>query len=204
MRDRTVFVDKDGTLVVDVPFNVDPGLIRLAPGSRKGLELLRDAGCRFFVFSNQPGVARGYFSESELGPVEERIRELLLDMGIRLEGFYYCPHHPDGVVEGYSFECRCRKPAPGMLLRAAAEHGIDLASSWLLGDLLHDVEAGRRAGMTTVLVDNGNETEWVMTAERMPHYVVRRIDDAARIILAVERWRSHERAPRGREGRWAV
>lgn len=203
-KDRTVFLDKDGTLIVDVPFNVDPGLIGLAPRSRDGLRLLKDAGYRFFVISNQSGVARGYYSESQLGPVEERMRELLLDIGIRLDGFYYCPHHPEGVMEGYSFDCRCRKPEPGMLLRAAAEHGLDLSSSWLLGDILHDVEAGRKAGMTTVLVDNGDETEWVMGPGRMPHYVVRSIDDAAGIILSVERWREREPAARGREGRWAV
>ncbi len=204
MTDKTIFLDKDGTLIVDVPFNVDPDLIRLAPGSRAGLELLRDEGFRFFVISNQSGVARGYFSESRLGPVEERIREILLDLDIRLHGFYCCPHHPHGVVEAYSFECNCRKPAPGMLLRAAREHDVDLESSWLLGDILNDVEAGRKVGMNTILVDSGNETEWVMGSGRTPQYVVRSIDEAARIVLAVERWRGRPTAGRGQEGRWAV
>jgi histidinol-phosphate phosphatase family protein len=182
--DRAVFLDKDGTLVVDVPHNVDPSLIRLASGARAGLTLLRDAGFRLFVVSNQSGVALGLFPESALKPVESRIRELLADFGVRLDGFLYCPHHPSGRVAPYARACHCRKPAPGMIWKAACDRGLSPWRSWLVGDILDDVEAGRRAGCRTVLIDNGNETEWVLTPGRHPHHIARDLAAAARIIVA--------------------
>ena len=177
-----VFLDKDGTLVEDVPYNVDPGRIRLAPGAAEGLRLLHRAGYRLFVVSNQSGVARGYFPERALTAVAERLRHLLAGCAVPLAGFYYCPHHPAGAVEEHAVVCACRKPAPGLLLRAAREHGVDLARSWLVGDILDDVEAGRRAGCRTILVDNGHETEWVLRPERVPHRIASDLLDAARLI----------------------
>ena len=186
-RRRAVFLDKDGTLVEDVPYNVDPGLIRMTPGVAEGLARLRDEGFALFVVSNQSGVARGYFPESALGPVEQELRRLLAESGVPMDGFYYCPHHPDGVVEGYAMPCDCRKPQPGMILRAAREHGLDLGRSWFVGDILDDVEAGRAAGCRTVLIDNGNETEWVLTPARRPDFVVTDLREAARRIIDADR-----------------
>jgi histidinol-phosphate phosphatase family protein len=181
---RAVFLDKDGTLIDDVPYNVDPGRIRLAPGAEEGLPLLHGAGYRLIVVSNQSGVAHGYFDERALVAVEARVRELIRPLGVSLAGFYYCPHHPAGRVAPFARDCDCRKPAPGMLRRAAREHGVALSRSWVVGDILNDVEAGRRAGCRTVLVDNGNETEWVLTPSRTPHGRARDLADAARLILA--------------------
>lgn len=181
--DRAVFIDKDGTLVVDLPFNADPALIELAPGASEGLRLLASAGYRLLVVSNQSGIARGYFGEEHLPAIEERLRELASAEGAELEAFYWCPHHPDGAEERYAVHCGCRKPEPGMLLRAAAERGIDLGESWVVGDILDDVGAGRRAGCRTVLVDNGGETEWVTAPWRVPHHVVGDLAEAARCIL---------------------
>ncbi len=182
---RAVFLDKDGTLVEDVPYNVDPERIRLMPGAAEGLFLLHTAGYELVVVSNQSGVARGMFGEEALGPVEERLRALLREVEVPLAGFYYCPHHPEGSVRSYAVECDCRKPRPGMILRAARDLGIDLERSWFVGDILNDVEAGRRAGCETILIDNGNETEWVLTRERMPHHVAGDLAEAAFIITAV-------------------
>src|SRR5690606_33138430 len=114
-----VFIDKDGTLIEDVPFNVDPAQVRLAPGVVEGLVLLAQSGFRLFVVSNQPGVARGYFTLDALGAVETRIAELLRPVGVELDGWYYCPHLP-----GMPDACDCRKPQPGLLYQAAAEHRI--------------------------------------------------------------------------------
>src|SRR5690349_10719996 len=139
---QAVFLDKDGTLIEDVPFNVDPDLIRLSPHAGAALRLLQQAGHGLFVVSNQSGVARGLFAEEALLAVERRLRALLLDEGVRLDGFYYCPHHPDGSVRRYATRCMCRKPMPGMLRNAAREHGIALEESWMIGDILDDVEAG--------------------------------------------------------------
>src|SRR5579875_2452690 len=142
---RAVFLDKDGTIIENVPYNVDPALIRLAPGAEEGLERLHRAGYLLFVVSNQSGVARGYFPESALEGVAARLEELLAAFGVPLSGFAYCPHHPEALVEGYAVTCDCRKPEPGLILRMAAEHGIDLARSWMIGDILDDIQAGRAA-----------------------------------------------------------
>ena len=179
---KAVFLDKDGTLVENVPYNVDPSRMRLARGA-EGLPMLHRAGYRLIVVSNQSGVARGYFAEDALRPVERRLAELLHEAGVPLAGFYYCPHHPKGVVPAYALACACRKPAPGLIAQAAREHRIDLSRSWLVGDILDDVEAGRRAGCRTVLIDNGNETEWLLSAPRRPHHLAPDLAAAARLIL---------------------
>jgi histidinol-phosphate phosphatase family protein len=179
-----VFLDKDGTLIEDIPYNVDPGLIRLAPGAAEGLAALHEAGHPIVVVSNQSGVARGRFPEAALAEVERSLRRLLAAFGVPLAGFYYCPHHPEGCVREYAVRCPCRKPAPGMLRRAAADLGLDLEHSWMVGDILDDVEAGRQAGCRTVLIDNGNETQWRGGRRRRPHHVAADLAEAARLILA--------------------
>ncbi|MBX6313276.1 MAG: HAD family hydrolase, partial [Isosphaeraceae bacterium] len=186
MTRRAVFLDKDGTLIEDVPYNVDPDLIRLAPGAAEGLTRLWAAGYRLVVISNQAGVARGLFPEEALAAVEKRLRDLMAGLGVPLAGFYYCPHHPEGTVVGYAVACDCRKPAPGLILRAAREQGIDLTRSWFIGDILHDIEAGRRAGCRTILIDNGHETEWVLSPLRRPHRVAADLAEAARIITTTD------------------
>ena len=85
---------------------------------------------------------------------------------------YYCPHYPDGKIQKYKIECDCRKPKPGLILQAAREHDIDLSNSWMIGDILNDVEAGNRAGCKTILLDNGNETEWIWNEIRTPAFIV--------------------------------
>ena len=183
-RRRAVFLDKDGTLIEDVPFNVDPGRIRLAPGAERALPLLRDAGFRLIVISNQSGVARGMFEESALEAVRDRLFELSAEAGAPLDGFYYCPHHPEGTVARYAWSCDCRKPAPGLIRKAAEAHAIDLVASWFVGDILDDVEAGRRAGCRTVLIDAGGETEWRGSPRRRPDWTAGRLDEAAAFIAA--------------------
>lgn len=184
MSSRAVFLDKDGTLIPDLPYNVDPRRIQLAPGAELGLPLLHAAGYRLIVITNQSGIARGYFPETALAPVEARLRQLLLEIDIPLTGFYYCPHHPEGIVAEYTVPCDCRKPAPGLLIRAAQDHDIVLEASWLVGDILHDVEAGCRAGCRTVLIDNGNETEW--QSPESPHAIVADLAEAGLVITTEE------------------
>jgi histidinol-phosphate phosphatase family protein len=184
MTRNAVFLDKDGTLVKDVPYNVDPRRIELvaeAPAALRALEAMRYA---LIVVTNQPGAALGYFPVSALAGVERRLAELLAECGVKLSGFYCCPHHPRAGQPEYGPACGCRKPAPGLLLQAAAEQGIALASSWCVGDILDDVEAGRRAGCRTVLVDRGGETEWRRSPSREPDYVVSDLLEAADRIAA--------------------
>jgi histidinol-phosphate phosphatase family protein len=198
MGGPVVFLDKDGTLVEDVPYNADPARVALAPGAADGLSALAAAGFRLAVVSNQSGVARGYFPESALAGVEARLRELLGDIGVSLAGFFYCPHHPKGIVAEYAVACDCRKPAPGLILAAARRLGADPRDCWMVGDILDDVEAGRRAGCRTVLLDTGNETEWKAGPYRDPHFRVRDLAEAARAIVANRR-RAPGGSPRVRE-----
>jgi len=182
-----VFLDKDGTLVRNVPYNVDPRRIELESTAAEGLAQLAEAGLALVVVSNQSGVARGFFEEKALDAVEQRIRQLLEALDIELAGFYYCPHHPEGSVAQYRVRCNCRKPAPGMLLSAAQDLGLDLSRSWLIGDILDDIEAGRAAGCRAVLIDAGHETEWVSGPRRTPHYIAANLADAARFIVEATR-----------------
>ncbi|MGF1479677.1 MAG: D-glycero-alpha-D-manno-heptose-1,7-bisphosphate 7-phosphatase [Cyanophyceae cyanobacterium] len=184
---RAVFLDKDGTLVKDVPYNVDPSKICLGAGAMEAVRSLSSAGYQLIVITNQSGVARGYFPEAALTAVRQRLHELLVDAGASLSGFYYCPHHPDGSVANYAVNCHCRKPQPGLIQQAADEHQLELSQSWFIGDILNDVEAGRLAGCRTVLLDNGNETEWVLSRQRLPHHVVANLAEAARVIIGLDR-----------------
>lgn len=179
-----VFLDKDGTVLADEPYNVDPARMAYAPMALAGLSRLGAAGLPLVVISNQSGVARGMFAATALEAVHLKLASMFMAAGARLDGFYWCPHHPDGVVEGYAVECDCRKPKPGLILRAAQELGLDTGASWFIGDILDDIEAGNRAGCRSILLDVGNETEWREGPERLPHSRAPDLDAAARIVLA--------------------
>lgn len=183
---RAVFLDKDGTLVEDVPYSCDVNLIRLMRGVPAGLRRLEAAGYALIIVSNQSGLAHGMFNLEALTSVEFKLRSLLAEVHVRLNGFYYCPHHPDGRISAYTVICDCRKPSPGLLVRAASDRAINLNQSWMVGDILHDVEAGRRAGCRTILLDNGHETEWRLGTYRWPDYFATDLNMAADIILAVD------------------
>lgn len=173
---KAVFLDKDGTLIVDVPYNVNPELIEFTPGAAVAVQKLHTAGYKLIIISNQSGVAHGYFPETALPAVEQRISQMLNELGVPLSGFYYCPHHPAN-------DCPCRKPAPGLILQAANDLLVDLTESWMVGDILNDSEAGKRAGCRTILLDNGHETEWLLNEFRQPDYYAPTLDKAAEIIL---------------------
>jgi D-glycero-D-manno-heptose 1,7-bisphosphate phosphatase len=186
-RRPAVFLDKDGTLVVDVPYNVDPERVRLTTHAIEGLQLLQECGYALFIVTNQAGMAKGFFSHKDWQAMQAYLSRLLASHGICISGFRVCPHHPQGTVAGLAIPCACRKPLPGMLLQAASEHGIDLQHSWMIGDILHDIEAGKRAGCRTVLIENGNETEWQINANRIPELVASDLLEAAHAILASDR-----------------
>ena len=232
---KAIFLDQDGTLVNNISFNAEPRGIRLVSDAGPALRLLASLDYHLFVVANHSGIAHGCFDEEAMGPVSDRLSDLLLREQLALEGFYYCPHHPLGTVsdyeripvdggklmamhgEGeqgarrphgepcndeqrsarlpgapgatsiywdtlYAFACACRKPSPGMLLRAAHEHDINLRAPWMIGDVLHDIEAGNRAGCRTLLIDNGNETEWRMGPRRLPTRIAPDLYSAALLI----------------------
>jgi histidinol-phosphate phosphatase family protein len=181
---KAVFLDKDGTLVDDVPNNVEPERIVLCRGAGPALRLLARLGYRLFVVTNQPGIAFGHFAAAAMEVVSGRLRDLLLREQLALDGFYFCPHHPEGTVAPWATACHCRKPLPGLLLKAALDYGIDLRASWMVGDILHDVEAGNRAGCRTILIDNGNETEWRLGPRRVPTRMAPDLYTAAVLIAS--------------------
>jgi D-glycero-D-manno-heptose 1,7-bisphosphate phosphatase len=182
---KAIFLDKDGTLIPDVPYNVNPDLIILNNGVIEGLKLLKDNGYILAVISNQAGVARGYFKYNELEKVKEKLNLLLKKQGIEIDAYYFCPHHPLGKVAEYSVACDCRKPEPGMILKAAKDLQIDTKKSWMIGDILNDVEAGNRAGCKTILLDIGNETEWSESPFRTPTFIAPDFLHAAGLICNV-------------------
>jgi D-glycero-D-manno-heptose 1,7-bisphosphate phosphatase len=180
-----IFLDKDGTLIEDLPYNVDPRRIRLAPGARDGIRLLAAAGHRFVIVTNQSGVARGYFSETDLDEVRDHLAWLVEALGGSLDGFYVCPHLPEGINE-YAVECDCRKPLPGLIHRAADELGIDIESSWFIGDTWMDAAAGRAAGCRTIMVGPDARTADELPDDRRPDAAVRDLLGAARVILEAD------------------
>ena len=177
-----IFLDKDGTVLEDVPYNVDARAMRFATGAAEGLAILARLGMPLIVVSNQPGIAHGYFDFLSLRRMRRRLHQMFEEVGAELTAFYFCPHHPRGCVAAYTRHCECRKPQPGMLRRAAQRHYLNLDASWMIGDILNDVEAGRRAGCHTVLVDNGNETEWQLSPWREPLHTVADLKEAATIV----------------------
>lgn len=175
---KAVFLDKDGTLIRDEPYNVDPAKVVFEDHVFEGLRTLQGDGYRLVIISNQPGISMGLFSQTELDALIHFFDDQFAQNGLVLSGFYYCPHLPATA----DVACECRKPEPGMLIRAAQELHIDLAHSWMIGDILNDVEAGNRAGCHTVLIDNGNETEWETGPYREPDYTTRYFLDATDYI----------------------
>lgn len=183
---KAVFLDKDGTLIINVPYNVDRNKVKLYPETGEALQAIKRAGFLLIMVSNQAGVAKGMFKAKSLDEVSEALNEKLKPYSVQLDGIYYCPHHPDGSVKKYSKDCTCRKPKAGMLLKAAKEFNIDLSQSWMIGDILNDVQAGNLAGCRTILIDNGNETEWILNEERRPDYTVKNLAEAKNFILFAE------------------
>lgn len=184
---RAVFIDRDGTLNVEVNYLHRIEDLVLVPGAAVAIRALNQAGYQTIVVTNQAGIARGYYDEGALHHLHAHLAEVLAAADARLDAIYFCPHHPD-----FSGPCACRKPAPGMLLRAAAERQLDLDQSWLIGDTAGDLGAGQAAGCRTVLVRTGygRETEatlGVAETDGRPDAVVEDIGAAARFILAQER-----------------
>jgi len=140
---KAVFLDRDGTLMVDKGYLDDPDEVELLPTVPEALRLLADNGFRMFVVTNQSGVGRGYFTEKQMHLVHWRLRMLLREENVELGKIYYCPHVPED-------NCECRKPKPGLLRKAAEERDVDLKRSYVVGDKRSDWIAGRQAGVHPV------------------------------------------------------
>jgi D-glycero-D-manno-heptose 1,7-bisphosphate phosphatase len=190
MSARAVFLDRDGTLVQPRHYPSDARDLALCDDVGPELHHLQRAGFRLVVITNQSGIARGYFSEADVQIMHQHLRSELARFGVTLDAIYHCPHHVNGVIPELAISCPCRKPQPGMLLRAADDLGLALAQSWLVGDTLDDVEAGKRAGCRTILVDLATQPTPIEPTRR-PDFVARSTSHALRIVRAVEHLGPH-------------
>jgi histidinol-phosphate phosphatase family protein len=142
---KAIFVDRDGTLNVNIDYLSDPDKYQLYPGVAEGLKALRDAGFIIVVITNQSGIGRGIFDHPTLARIHERMKQELARGGASVDGIYYCPHHPDE-------NCACRKPGTVLFKKAIEEHGIDPKRSYVIGDMYIDIAAGKRIGARTAFV----------------------------------------------------
>jgi D-glycero-D-manno-heptose 1,7-bisphosphate phosphatase len=155
MTRHAVFLDRDGTIIEDVGFLRDLSQIDVLPWAADAIRALNDAGFLVVVITNQSGVGRGYFGEAHVRATHAALDAMLQASGARIDGYYFCPHHPASTDARYGIACDCRKPAPGLLRRAAADLDIDLSRSWMVGDWWRDVQAGTGAGTRTLLIRTG-------------------------------------------------
>jgi D-glycero-D-manno-heptose 1,7-bisphosphate phosphatase len=154
-RWAAVFLDRDGTINEEIGYIDRLENLRLIPGAAEAIRLINASGMKTVVVTNQSGVARGIITESFVAETHARLGEMLRVEEASLDGIYFCPHHPTEGRGNYLQECECRKPSPGLLLRAAAELHLDPARSYMVGDTLKDIEAGARAGAQGILVRTG-------------------------------------------------
>jgi len=153
---KAVFLDRDGTINYDrVGYVYRPDDLEFILGAIEGMRSLHDAGYRLVIASNQSGIAKGLYTESDYALFMRRMVSELAGSGVPISGVYCCPHHPEGSVEFYRRICRCRKPGTALLERASRDLGIGISSSWLVGDKWSDIKAGHDFGCRTVLVHTG-------------------------------------------------
>jgi D,D-heptose 1,7-bisphosphate phosphatase len=187
MSNKAIFLDRDDTLIEDPGFINHPDQVKLLDGVDKSLIEFRTMGYKLIVVSNQSGVARGIVSEEALDEIHNRLKQLLAEKGTPLDRIYYCPYHPDGVIEKYRKESDWRKPKPGMLLTAADEMDIDLDQSWMIGNSIRDIEAGLKAGCKTILINHPSHHDQHKLGEPNPDYRAVNLKEAVNIIKKLHR-----------------
>ncbi len=181
-----VFLDRDGTINIEVDFVRTPDQLQLIPGAAKAIRQLNDHGLATCIISNQSGIARGFLSEDDLVLIHDRLRQELAKEGARIDAIYYCPHHPTTGIAPYVRDCECRKPGTAMLQWGEKEFHLNLARSFVVGDRLGDIGAGKAVGATTVLVRTGYGEQAVLDAVTdgvNPDFIATDIVEAVQYIL---------------------
>lgn len=183
---KALFLDRDGTLLVEKGYVTTVEDVEPLPGVAEALAAASAAGWKLIVATNQACVAKGLITEEELGAIHQRMVAMLGAEGAFLDGVYWCPHHPEGSVPEFSVECSCRKPRGGLLEQAAAEHGLELSACAMVGDTLRDLEAARAVGARAILVLTGKGE----ATEKEAHgadFVARTLAEAVAFLLAGDR-----------------
>ena len=170
-----IFLDRDGTIIVDKHYLSDYRQVELLPGAVEGLVRLKDLGFKFIVVTNQSGLARGYFSEEDLLKIHARMLELLHDKEISIEEILYCPHHPDD-------KCLCRKPGTKLVEDIAGRYNFDYKKCFVIGDRENDIAMGLQLGTKTFLINNNEEKTAEIIRRAKPDFIVKDILGAALII----------------------
>ncbi len=184
--DKVVFLDRDGTINEEVNYLYRPEDFRFLPGVPQALKMLTDAGFKLIVVTNQAGVARGYYTEEDVKILHEYVNRLLKSYGTGIHSFYHCPHHPEYGLGQYKTDCPCRKPGIGLFLQAEADTPVDKAHSYMIGDKLLDIQAGRSYGVPSILVGTGYGAEYRQQVEKYD-YFAENLTGAARWILQREK-----------------
>ncbi|HJO93299.1 MAG TPA: HAD family hydrolase [Victivallales bacterium] len=183
-KNKACFLDRDGVLIEEVNYLSYPSQILIFENSYKALKLLRDNDYKIIVITNQAGVARGYFKETDITVIHKEIDRFLSLKKLSIDKYYYCPHHPEGTVPEYSFECACRKPAPGLIFQAVKDFDIDLGESFLIGDKMSDINSAKNAGCFSILVKTGHGLEHTENAQNNNIPIKENILDAVQFYLS--------------------
>jgi D-glycero-D-manno-heptose 1,7-bisphosphate phosphatase len=185
MTNRAIFLDRDGTLNEEDGYISSPERFRLYSFAAEAVRLINQSGWKAIVLTNQSGVARGYFTETTLIEIHERMEESLRSQGARVDAIYYCAHHPDYGSPPYRLDCDCRKPKPGLAERAARDFNLDLNRCYAVGDRYRDIESGHAAGARGVMVMTGfGRGEYEIERQRWP----RQPDHVAEDLLEAVKW----------------
>ena len=184
--ERAVFLDRDGVIIEDVGYLNECGGIKFLPRVSDAIKLLNKNGFKVIVVTNQSGVARGYFTEERVQEINRSTCESLAKQGAFIDRIYYCPHNVEGTVSKYVKDCHCRKPNPGMIEEAAREFGIDVENSFVVGDKICDIEAGRRVGCKTILLTRGNSLTREEQTVLMPTDVALDLYEAVKWLLKLD------------------
>lgn len=182
-----VFLDRDGTIIRQVELPHTPSQLVTLPGAARAVAQLKRLGYFLAIVSNQPVVARGILTPEGAIELNDVLMERLARWGARIDAFYFCPHHPKANMKKFRKVCNCRKPKPGLILRAAREHRLDLKKSFLIGDSTQDVRMGNRARVKMILVRTGygGKDPWQHAGK--PDFVVKNLAAAARLIKELSR-----------------
>ncbi|RPJ61947.1 MAG: HAD family hydrolase [Dehalococcoidia bacterium] len=171
MANRAVFIDRDGTMAIDAHYCSCTEDFKLYPNTARGLKILRDHGYKLIVITNQSGIGRGIFNEETLHKIHEKMINDLACEDVRVDGIYYCPHHPDE-------KCDCRKPKPKMVMQAVKDHDIDLSGSFVIGDMQMDIDLGKNIGCPAIWIDHGT-----LNYESSPDAIAADVLEAAELII---------------------
>lgn len=189
MKNKAVFLDRDGTVNKEVEYLSDPKEFKLLPKVAGAVKLLNKNNFKVIVVTNQAGVGRGYFTEQKLEEIHQEMKHQLKKKGAYVNAVYYCPHHPIEGIGKYKKDCWCRKPNPGMLEKAAKDFNLDLSQCYVIGDKLVDLGVGKRVNCKTILVLTGYGKEYYADKKNWEinvDYVADNLWESVRLILLKE------------------